>query len=210
MGLMMEYYAKYIFPRVLEAVMTKPPLMRIRRELLSSVNGQILEVGFGTGINLECYPPYIRRLTAIDINPSLVSAAHKRLAASGIAVDIVTANAESLPFPDSTFDSVVSTFNFCSIVNVDAAIGEIHRVLKPGGHLFFVDHGISTDERVRQAQHFLTPIFKILGCGCHLNRDIRGIIEKQPFKFISIEQFYQEDELKISGYLYKGIVEKVV
>lgn len=200
-------YSSFIYFRLLEATMARPSLLEIRKECLSLVQGEILEIGFGTGINLECYPAHVKKISAIDTNETLPPAAQKRAKYTGISVNFTNSNAEKLPFDDNTFDSVVSTFTFCSIHNTTSALREIYRVLKPGGHLFFLEHGLSPDKWVRMTQNFLTPLFNLISE--NLNRDIVGILNTQPFKLVAMEQFYYKDAMKITGYFYKGVAEKI-
>lgn len=201
-----EYYKKNIYPKALELTMTKPSLMKVRKELLLTVRGNILEIGFGTGINLECYPKHINKLFAIDVNSNVLSVASKRISESDITVYFNNSSAEKLSFDDNTFDSIVSTFNFCSIDNTEAVTKEIYRVLKPGGRLYFVEHGASPDKWIRIAQNIFTHIYSIIAC--RPNKDIKNILSKQPFATIEMEQFYLKNALKITGYCYKGILEK--
>ena len=133
----MGLYAKYIFPHILEYVMSSSILVDCRKDTLSDVKGEILEIGFGTGMNLLYYPAHVRRITGVDINNNMHSMAEKRLKSSAIKVDYHTVNAESLPFSDHTFDTVVSTFTLCSITDIHRAFSEIFIILKPNKQLFF-------------------------------------------------------------------------
>ena len=132
----MGLYAKYIFPHILEHVMSSSILVDCRQDTLSEVKGEILEIGFGTGMNLPYYPENVRRITGVDININLHSKAEKRLKSSRIQVDYYPINAEYLPFPDNTFDTVVSTFTLCSIKDIHRALSEIARMLRPNGRFF--------------------------------------------------------------------------
>ncbi|MBI5677389.1 MAG: class I SAM-dependent methyltransferase, partial [Planctomycetes bacterium] len=144
----MGLYAKYIFPHILEYVMSSSILVDCRKDTLSEVKGEILEIGFGTGMNLPYYPENVRRITGVDVNIHIHSKAEKRLKSSPIKVDYHTVSAELLPFPSQTFDTVVSTFTLCSIKNIHRALSEIARILKPNGRFCFAEHGLSTDYRV--------------------------------------------------------------
>ncbi|MCY7322645.1 MAG: class I SAM-dependent methyltransferase, partial [Phormidesmis sp. CAN_BIN36] len=137
----MNPYYQFLLPRLLDWSMSDEPFSHYRSNLLSQVTGDTLEIGFGTGLNLSYYPADLKALTAIDANPGMNVLAERRIRASKIAVDHQVLNGESLPIADNRFDSVVSTWTLCSIAKVEQALREVHRVLKPGGRFFFVEHG---------------------------------------------------------------------
>jgi ubiquinone/menaquinone biosynthesis C-methylase UbiE len=205
----MGFYSHVIFPWILDWAMDREALNRLRREVLSGARGDILEIGFGTGANLPFYPLGVRKLTTADPNPGMRARAQKRILTSPRFVDTWMVTAETLPMPDNTFDTVVSTMTLCSISDADAAIREVYRVLKPGGRLLFLEHGSSPDRNVKFCQDLLTPVSKILGDGCHLNRNIRRLLESQ-FAIPILKNFYLEDAPKIAAYMYQGIAEKPI
>ena len=200
----MGMYKKYIFPFLLELGMSRSVLERHRRDVLAEVDGEILEIGFGTGINLSFYPEHVRRITIVESNIGMNSKANKRIKSSPIEVDIHTLSADSLPFADGTFESVVSTYTLCSISNIDKALSEIKRVLRPGGRFFFLEHGLSPDPNVQKWQNRFNSINKALADGCNLNRNIRELIECHNLQISKLENFYLEKTPKIGGYTYKG------
>jgi ubiquinone/menaquinone biosynthesis C-methylase UbiE len=181
---------------------------RLRQSVLADVQGEVLEIGFGTGLNLPYYPQSITKITTVDANSGMNSLANRRIQAGDRAVKLYTLSAEKLPFADCSFDSVVSTWTLCSIPDVHQALAEIYRVLKPGGKLFFIEHGLSNEPSVQTWQHRLTPIQKIIADGCHLDRNIQALME-QHFSQVSVEAFYQEGLPKFSAYFYKGMALKV-
>lgn len=187
--------------------MAGPDMAQYRQEVLAQVQGEVLEIGFGTGLNLPYYPKQIQKITTVDVNPGVNQLAQKRIQESSMTVDNRVLNGEHLPMADSTFDSVVSTWTLCSIANVDQAILEIYRVLKPGGRFFFIEHGLSKDPGVRIWQHRLNPIQKVIGDGCHLDRDIQSLVKKQ-FQDVKVEQFDMEHAPKTHGHLYRGVATK--
>src|SRR3989339_1281827 len=201
----MGIYAKYIFPHILEYVMSRSILVDCRKDTLSEVKGEILEIGFGTGMNLPYYPENVHRITGVDININIHSKAEKRVKSSPIKVDYHTVSAELLPFPSQTFDTVISTFTLCSINDIHRALSEIVRVLKSNGRFFFAEHGLSPDYKVQKWQHRLNPINKALSCGCNLNRNIKELVESCNLRILKLDQFYLEKTPKIFGYIYKGI-----
>ena len=188
--------------------MSSSILVDCRKDTLSEVKGEIIEIGFGTGMNLPYYPEHVRRITGVDVNNNMLSMAEKRLKSSAIKVDYHTLNAESLPFSDHTFDTVVSTFTLCSIKDIHRSLLEIVRVLKPNGRFFFAEHGLSPDYQVQKWQHRLNLINKVLSCGCNLNRNIKELVESCNLKILTIDQFYLEKAPKIFGCMYKGMAIK--
>ena len=179
-----------------------------RRELLASATGEILEIGFGTGLNLPCYPGHVRRLTAIDPNPEMHRKALAMIEQTGLDVDKRVLGSEELPFDKGSFDCVVSTFTLCSIPQVQRALAEIHRVLKPGGRFLLLEHGLSSDPKVRKWQHRLNRFQRLVGDNCHLDRNIKQLVGQQPFQTVEIEEFYLEKTPKTHGYLSKGVAMK--
>jgi ubiquinone/menaquinone biosynthesis C-methylase UbiE len=187
--------------------MSDASLSHYRQEVLAQVSGETLEIGFGTGLNLPYYPQNIQKLTTVDANPGMNALALKRIQASDVTVEHHVLNGENLPFADQSFDSVVSTWTLCSIANVKQALQQIYRVLKPGGRFFFVEHGLSDNPKVEVWQNRLTPVQKVIADGCHLNRDIKRLIESQ-FSQVRVEQFQEKNLPAIMGYLYKGVAVK--
>lgn len=201
----MNLYRRIIFPRLLDLALSGEGMERYRRQLLAHVQGSVLEIGFGTGLNLSCYPEHIRKITGVDPNPGMGSLARRRIASSPIAVDWQVADAQKLPFPSQSFDSVVSTWTLCSIPNVAKALREIRRVLRAGGKLFFLEHGLSEDPQVQRWQNCLNPIQKVIADGCNLNRDMARLIREAGFRFEQLERFYMPDQPRFIGYTYQGI-----
>jgi ubiquinone/menaquinone biosynthesis C-methylase UbiE len=203
----MNLYSRFLLPQLLDWTMAGDEFSQCRRQVLANVQGEILEIGFGTGLNLPHYPNHVRKLTAIDVNPGMNAIAQKRMKNTNITVDYQVLNGERLPMPDATFDSVVSTWTLCSINNVEQALREIYRVLKPKGRFFFVEHGLSNDPKVQVWQHRLTPIQKVIGDGCRLDRDIQALIQKS-FQTLEVKQFQMPDFPAIAGYFYLGTATK--
>lgn len=204
----MGLYSKYIYPHIVEYILSSVSVTKYRKEALSNVNGNILEIGFGTGLNLLCYPPFVKEITAIDISEGMNLIARKRANQSGIKVNLKTLNAEVLPFDNNSFDTIVSTFTFCSIDDMNSALKEINRVLKPDGILIFLEHGLSPNPKIGKWQNRINPFYLIVSDGCNLNRDIKNIIESNKFKITHLDQFYCEHMPQISGCFYKGMAIK--
>jgi ubiquinone/menaquinone biosynthesis C-methylase UbiE len=203
----MKLYSQVIFPWFMDRTMSDPVLSEYRQQVLAEVSGEILEIGFGTGLNLNYYPQNIQNITVIDRNEGMNKFAKGRIQSSPINVNFQILDAEKLPNLDNTFDSVVSTWTLCSIAKVEQAIAEIYRVLKPGGKFFFIEHGLSQEAKIQNWQNFLNPIQNLVGDGCNLNRNIKQLIAND-FKNITTEEFYSPNLPKFIGYMYKGVAIK--
>jgi ubiquinone/menaquinone biosynthesis C-methylase UbiE len=204
----MNIYSQLIFPNLIDLVMSGQSFTDYRKVVLADAVGEVLEIGFGTGLNLAYYPTnLVHKITTVDVNSGMSKLARKRIDRSSIPVDFQVLNGENLPMENDTFDTVVSTWTLCSIKHVDRAIAEIYRVLKPGGKFLFIEHGLSNEPNIQTWQHRLTPIQKIIGDGCHLDRDIKKLIS-QLFDRLDIKEFYAPNTPKIGGYFYQGIAIK--
>jgi ubiquinone/menaquinone biosynthesis C-methylase UbiE len=149
----MNIYSRLIFPTLIDRVMSGESFVNYRKSILADATGEVLEIGFGTGLNLPFYPRIVQRITTVEINPGMNNLAQKRIAQSPISVNFQVLNGEDLPMPDDTFDTVVSTWTLCSIKNVDRAIANIYRVLKPEGKFLFIEHGLSNEPNIQAWQH---------------------------------------------------------
>lgn len=205
----MGFYSRRIFPFLLDLTLGRKEIAALRRGLLAGIHGRVLEIGIGSGLNLPCYPPSIKQITAVDVNPGMGRRAAKRMKESGIEVDLKILNGERLPFDDASFEAVVVTFTLCSIPDVSRALKEMRRVLKPGGRLYFLEHGLSPEPGVARWQKRLNPLQKKLGDGCHLDRDIRALIGSAPFEILECRNFYLDKAPRTHGYLSLGVAEKV-
>jgi ubiquinone/menaquinone biosynthesis C-methylase UbiE len=204
----MGFYAQVIVPLLCDFALDRPFVAKYRRDLLAHASGSILEIGFGTGLNLPCYPPHVRKVTTVEPNIGMSRRARSRIKQVGIELDQRVVGGEQLPFEDGTFNCVVSTFTLCSIEHVARVLGEVYRVLKPGGRFLFMEHGLSSQPNVQKWQHRLNGLQMRLAGGCHLDRDIRALVSAQSFSFVTIEEFYIEKTPKTHGYLYRGMARK--
>ncbi len=204
----MGIYSRLIFPRLCDWAMRSPHIERLRREVLAKVDGEILEIGFGTGINLGHYPEHVRHLTAVDPGVGMTRIARRWIERSHIDVDLRVQTAEELPFEDGRFDCVVSTWTLCSIQDSERAVSEIGRVLRSGGRYFFLEHGLGDRPGVRRWQRRLTPLQRRLADGCRLDVDIEALIRKGPFREVQVERFLLESTPRIVGSMYRGLAVK--
>jgi ubiquinone/menaquinone biosynthesis C-methylase UbiE len=204
----MGFYSQAIVPLLCDFGLDRPFVAKYRRELLVLAAGNILEIGFGTGLNLACYPSRIRKITSVEPNSGMHRRARSRIERSAIEVDNRALGGESLPFEDNTFDSVVSTFTLCSIENSAQALREVYRVLKTGGKFLFLEHGLSPQLNVQKWQRRLNWLQMRLAGGCHLDRNIRELVTAQPYGSLEIDEFYLEKVPKTHGFLYRGVARK--
>lgn len=203
----MGLYNDRILPYLIELSMADSILGPYRQEVLADVSGDVLEIGFGTGLNLPYYPDQVRQIVTVDPNPGVHRLAQRRIDASPITVDHRMLSGEVLPMADQSFDSVVSTFTLCSIPKIEQALAEIYRVLKSGGRFFFVEHGLSNQPSVQIWQHRLTPLQKRIAGGCHFDRDMGQLIQQQ-FDQVELEAAYVKKVPKFAGYFYRGVAVK--
>jgi ubiquinone/menaquinone biosynthesis C-methylase UbiE len=200
----MGFYSSLIFPRLCEWALDNGTVAKERDRLLAGADGQILEIGIGTALNIEHFPPSVRKITAIDPNPGMQKKAAARIAQSGIEVDKRLLGGESLPFDAGSFDTVVSTFTLCSIAKVEQALAEIFRVLRPGGKFLFLEHGLSPDAGVQRCQRRLNSLQRFLADNCHLDRAICQLVESQPYSKVDLEEGYLPKMPRTHGYVSRG------
>jgi ubiquinone/menaquinone biosynthesis C-methylase UbiE len=201
----MGFYSDYIFPKFYDFVVKHKVFDPLRENILSAAEGNILEIGIGTGLNLELYPKQVTEITAIDPNPGMERELKDRLKKRRVQVHFFRASAESLPFDDQSFQTVVSTLTMCTIPDLQKALAEIRRVLKPTGKFLFLEHGLSRDARVANLQFALNPLQRRIGCGCQLTVDVEQELRKAGLEIHSIKQYYVPKAPKFIGSVYEGV-----
>jgi ubiquinone/menaquinone biosynthesis C-methylase UbiE len=200
----LSVYRHHVFPWVLELVMNQRVFRRLRGEALAPATGRVLEIGFGTGINLPYYPAGTHRIVGVDSNPGVTRMARRRAGRSHIEVEHHHLSAETLPFDDASFDTVVSTFTLCSIPDLQRALAEVRRVLRPGGEFLFLEHGLSPDPSVARWQKRLNPAWQVVGDGCQLDRDATAEVTRAGLGIERVRNFYLPRSLRFAGYMYLG------
>jgi len=205
----MGFYADHIFPRLMDWTLRGPVQQSEREKALQSVRGDVLEVGFGTGLNLRHYPPGVTRLTAIDVADMLQLRVARRIAAVPFPVERAQLSGDELPFPDGRFDCVVTTFTLCSIKDPVAALRQIRRVLKPEGAYVFLEHGRSDDERVARRQDFFNPLQRRVACGCNINRRIDALIREAGLEVRGLERYALGGIPRIMAEMYRGTARRM-
>jgi ubiquinone/menaquinone biosynthesis C-methylase UbiE len=202
------FYSQRVFPCLCDFLLGGAFLANYRRQLLAGVNGETLEIGFGSGLNLPCYPPHVRKLTTVDPSVGMHRKAQTRIKASPIAVDQRLLASERLPFEDHTFDCVVSTWTLCSIEHADQALREVYRVLRPGGRFLFLEHGLSSEPAIQKWQRRLNWLEMRLAGGCCLDRNIKDLVAACPFTALEVNEFYLTGIPRTHGYMYRGLAVK--
>src|SRR5438105_1711112 len=201
----MGWYSTYIFPRFLDWALGNAEFGKLRRQTLASAQGRVIEIGFGTGLNLAHYPERVAHLTVIDQERMLPQRVAQRIVLARMPVEQMQLDASGrLPFPDHSFDAAVSTWTLCSIANLGAALTEIRRVLKPEGQFIFLEHGRSDDPQVARRQDLFNPLQKIITGGCQINRPINRLIEAAGLKLTKLDRFLLPHAPRIAGEMYGG------
>jgi ubiquinone/menaquinone biosynthesis C-methylase UbiE len=206
----MGFYSKYIFPHLLEWALGNPELGKYRRRALQEARGNVLEVGFGTGLNLPYYPQAVDQITALDPESMLADRVAERIKKSNVPVNLVQLDASGkLPFADATFDSVVTTWTLCSIAQVEPALAEMRRLLKPDGRYLFFEHGRSDQIKTAKWQDRFNPIERVIGEGCNINRPIDRLIKAAGFEIETLERFLMPKTPRILGEMYSGTARRI-
>lgn len=201
----MGLYRDRVFPRIVNVVMNTKQTNKVRAEVCAPLAGDILEIGFGTGLNLPYIPDAVTRLRAVDPMQRGQRLAAKRIEKASVPVEFVGLDGESLPVEDDSVDAVLATWTICSIPDPVAAMREVARVLRPGGTFHFAEHGRAPDENVRRRQERFNGFQQRVACGCHLNRDIPAIVELGGLTVDHLDMFYAKGEPKFLGWTYQGI-----
>lgn len=202
---MFGLYGKYVFPWLLDWTLRGEIFAEQRKRLLAEAAGEVVEIGFGTGLNLPHYGPQVTRLTAVEPARMLPARVERRIASCPFPVERITAQAELLPLENDSFDCAITTWTLCSVRDVSVVLAELRRVLRPGGKLIFLEHGLSDDPSVAQWQRRLTPLSRVLGCGCHLDRPIADFLGASGLSDVRLERFVLRGESPIVGQMYAGI-----
>lgn len=187
----MGIYAKYILPRATHFVCSTKPIRRQREKVVPLAEGRVLEIGIGSGLNLPFYATEkVQHLWGLDPSRDTWALAQQAAAQAEFDVEFIEATAENMPLDDGSVDTVLDTYTLCSIGEILPALGEMRRVLKPGGRLIFCEHGSAPDKAVRRWQNRLNPIWKRLSGGCNLNLAIPSLLKQAGFKIQAMNTMY--------------------
>ena len=195
----MGIYREHMLPRIVNAACGMKNAEPLRRRACEGLEGEVVEIGFGSGLNVPFYPDRVDRVAAVEPADVGWKLAGKRLRASSVPVQRAGLDGQSLPFEDDSYDAALSTWTLCTIPDVATALREVRRVLKPGGTLHFIEHGLAPDERVRRWQRRLEPMQKRVFGGCHLTRPIVPLLEDAGFEITDVDVFYEDGTPKVVG-----------
>lgn len=203
----MSFYTKHVLPRILDLAMRNEEIARLRAMVIPKARGRVLEIGIGSGLNLPFYPADVKRVHGVDPSLELQRTARKRAAGRVVNIEFLAQAAdETLPFDNESMDTIVMTWTLCSIPNAPKALEQMKRILKPGGQLIFVEHGRAPERQVAAWQDRLTPSWKRIAGGCHLNRRINALITEAEFKITELKTFYLPGP-RVMTYTYQGIAQ---
>jgi ubiquinone/menaquinone biosynthesis C-methylase UbiE len=204
----MGFYDDHLLPHILNFMMDTKQMEEERKRCLAEARGTVLEVGFGTGLNLPHYPVAVTKVVGVDPSATSAKLARKRIEAAPFPVEVMGLSAGRMPVADGSFDSIVCTFTLCTIPDAAAALLEMRRVLGANGHLYFVEHGHAEDPKVARWQERLNGIQRAVCGGCNLNRPIGALVEGGGFEMVRLETGYMEGAPRFGGFLYRGVARR--
>jgi SAM-dependent methyltransferase len=199
----MGFYNDQVVPRFTNVMLGSKPFRPIREEVCAGLKGDVLEIGFGSGLNLPHLPPEVTSVWTVEPSSVALKLAEKRIESSPSDVHIGGLDGERLDFPDDRFDAGLSTMTLCTIPDAGSALREVRRVLKPGGEFHFAEHGHAPDEKVARTQARFNKLQNHVAGGCNLNRDIPTLLRDAGFEIESMRNFYLKGP-KAWGYMYVG------
>ena len=200
----MGIYQEQLLPRFQDLVMRRKATRAVRDRVCAGLQGEVVEIGFGTGLNAPFYPDQVTRVLAVEPSQVCMRLAEPRIARTAVPVDLAGLTGEHLDLPTEGFDAVLSSWTLCTIPDLAQALSEIRRVLRPDGSFHFVEHGHAPDERVAVWQRRIEPLNKRLAGGCHLTRRIADSIEQAGFTVTQLDTYYFKGEPKVFGYTFEG------
>jgi len=186
-----NWYERHILPWLVDFACGVRPVRRQRQKVVPLAQGRVLEIGIGTGLNLQHYDrARVQGVVGLDPGLEMHPLARRRSIRAGLDVALIGLSAERIPFDDGAFDTVLVTYTLCSIEDPAAALREMRRVLRPGGRLVFCEHGLAPDASVRRWQHRLTPLWAKVAGGCHLDRDVPRLLHDAGLRSADLRQMY--------------------
>lgn len=201
---MKALYERHVLPHLIDYACGMGAVMKTRAQVVPLAEGEVLEIGIGSGLNLSFYDPArVQRIVGVDPSADMQKLARQRAEQISIPVEMIALELGQIQAEDARFDSIVCTFTLCTIPDAVAALREMRRVLKPGGKLLFSEHGLAPDASVVRWQNRLTPVWKPLAGGCHLNRDIPALLEAGGFTIGQLETSYLKGPRPMT-WVYRG------
>ena len=196
----MGLYGEQVLPRLINVACAMGPVVGpLRERVCAGLHGEVVEIGFGSGHNVPYYPAAVSRVAAVEPSDVGWKLAAERIAASPVLVQRSGLDGQALPFGDDTFDCAVSAWTMCTIPDIDGALAELRRVLRPGGTLHFIEHGLAPDEPVARWQRRAEPLQKRLVGGCHLTRPIVDLVRQAGFVVTELDVFYEKGAPRVFG-----------
>jgi SAM-dependent methyltransferase len=202
------FYTEQILPRVIDVMLGERSFGDVRTSVCEGLHGDVIELGFGSGLNLSHLPAAVTGVWAIDPSGGAMKLAAKRIAATSVPVHPAGLDGARLELPDDRFDTGLSTMTLCTIPDVASALAELHRVLKPGGEFYFAEHGHAPDAKVARTQDRFDGFQQRVAGGCHLNRDIPSLLEAGGFAIEEIDNFFLKGSPKAWSYMFVGRARK--
>jgi ubiquinone/menaquinone biosynthesis C-methylase UbiE len=203
----MGVYSEHVVPRVVDVVCNLKEAHPQRRRVCEGLAGNVLEIGFGSGLNVPFYPDAVTRVTAVEPSDTAWKLAGKRLRETAVPIERAGLGAEALPLPDDHFDAALSTWTMCTIPDIAGALRELRRVLKPQGKLHFLEHGLAPDEPVRRWQRRLDPLEQRVFAGCHLTRPTAELLRNAGFAILELDVYYEKGSPKFLGAQSLGVAQ---
>jgi ubiquinone/menaquinone biosynthesis C-methylase UbiE len=199
----MGFYSEHIVPRCTDFMLSRAPILKLRQRVTQGLGGDLLEIGFGSGLNVPYYPASVKRVLAVEPSPVGRKLAERRVRASTVPVEWSGLDGECLTLPDASADCALTTFTLCTIPDVEGALRELRRVIRPGGMLHFLEHGRSPDPKVAKWQDRLDPLQQRMAAGCHLNRPTADLLRAAGFCLDQLDNYYLPGP-KFAGYISEG------
>jgi ubiquinone/menaquinone biosynthesis C-methylase UbiE len=203
----MGFYDEQILPRLTNVLLGNKEFAKVRRRAVEGLRGDVVEIGFGSGLNAPHYPPEVTGVWAVEPSAVAMRLAERHIAETKVPVHAAGLEGEALDLPDARFDAALSTMTLCTIPDVDAALREVHRVLKPGAVFHFAEHGAAPDIKVARTQDRFNSLQQKIAGGCNLNREIPALLKDAGFEVEQLENFYLKGP-KAWGYMYVGRAQK--
>ena len=201
----MGFYGDQVLPRFINMVCSTKTVRPLRERVCAGLHGRVVEIGFGSGLNIPFYPAGVTSVAAVEPADTGWKLASKRVSGSPVPIDRTGLDGQALPLADHSCDAALSTYTLCTIPDVTAALAELRRVLKPGAAFHFLDHGLAPDEPVGRWQHRLDPLQQRLFGGCHLTRPIADLVTEAGFTITDVDIFYEKGAPKIWGAVSLGV-----